>query len=146
MAFVKLGLLSYETMSRTRSYAIISILVIAAIITPTPDAGTLMMLAVPMYLLYEICIWLAYFMRDKEESGDSKGAEAAALIEEDESEAEKEPEILPYAEFEEEHEDHDLDDDDDHFAEHQDDDYHAEMEGYGDEDSSDKDQKPESGD
>ncbi|WP_193213344.1 twin-arginine translocase subunit TatC [Luteolibacter marinus] len=61
MVFVKLGLLTYEAMSRTRSYAILAIVVVAAIITPTPDAFTLCLMAAPMILLYELCIWLAYF-------------------------------------------------------------------------------------
>ncbi len=61
MVFVKIGLLSYETMSRTRSYAILAIVIVAAIITPTPDALTLCLMAAPMILLYEGCIWLAYF-------------------------------------------------------------------------------------
>jgi len=61
MVFVKLGLLSYETMSKTRSYAIVAIFVAAAILTPTPDAMTLCLMALPMIVLYEICIWLAYF-------------------------------------------------------------------------------------
>jgi sec-independent protein translocase protein TatC len=61
MVFVKLGLLTYESMSRTRPHAILAIVVIAAIITPTPDAFTLLLMAGPMVLLYEICIWLAYF-------------------------------------------------------------------------------------
>ena len=47
-------------MSRTRSYAILAIVVIAAIITPTPDALTLCLMALPMILLYEGCIWLAW--------------------------------------------------------------------------------------
>lgn len=66
MTFVKLGLLGYETMRNTRSYAVLAIIVIAAVITPTPDAFTLLLLAAPMYLLYEICIWLAYFSWKKE--------------------------------------------------------------------------------
>lgn len=61
MVFVKLGLLSYETMSRTRPHAILAIVVIAAVITPTPDAFTLILMAGPMIVLYEICIWMAYF-------------------------------------------------------------------------------------
>lgn len=61
MVFVKLGLLGYESMSRTRPHAILAITVIAAIITPTPDAFTLLLMAGPMIVLYEICIWLAYF-------------------------------------------------------------------------------------
>jgi sec-independent protein translocase protein TatC len=65
MVFVKLGLLSYETMSKTRSYAIVAIFVAAAVLTPTPDALTLIMMALPMIILYEICIWLAYLDRKK---------------------------------------------------------------------------------
>jgi len=60
MALVVLDFLSYSTMAKSRSYAIIAILITAAVITPTPDAITLGLLAVPMYLLYEICIWLAW--------------------------------------------------------------------------------------
>ncbi|MES2440948.1 MAG: twin-arginine translocase subunit TatC [Verrucomicrobiota bacterium] len=65
MVFVKLGLLSYETMSRTRSYAIVAIFVAAAVLTPTPDILTMILMAAPMIILYEICIWLAYFDRKK---------------------------------------------------------------------------------
>ena len=65
MVFVKLGLLSYEIMSKTRSYAIVAIFLAAAVLTPTPDAMTLCLMAAPMIILYEICIWLAYFDRKK---------------------------------------------------------------------------------
>ena len=65
MVFVKLGLLTYDTMSRTRTYAILAIYVAAALITPTPDIMTLNLMALPMLLLYEICIWLAWFDRKK---------------------------------------------------------------------------------
>lgn len=65
MVFVKLGLLSYETMSKTRSYAIVAIFIAAAILTPTPDIPTMCIMAAPMIILYEICIWLAYFDRKK---------------------------------------------------------------------------------
>ena len=86
MVFVKLGLLSYETMSKTRSYAIVGIFVAAAILTPTPDAFTLMVMALPMIILYEICIWLAYFDRKKarirEEEEARERAERLAIAEE----------------------------------------------------------------
>lgn len=65
MVFVKLGLLGYETMARTRSYAIVGIFVAAAVLTPTPDIFTLLLMALPMIFLYEICIWFAYFDRKK---------------------------------------------------------------------------------
>ena len=62
MTLVKIGLLGHEFMARNRSYAVIIIFTVAAIITPTPDAPTLCLLAVPMVILYEICIWMAYFI------------------------------------------------------------------------------------
>ncbi len=65
MVLVKLGLLTYETMARTRTYAIVAIYIAAAVITPTPDIMTLNLMALPMLFLYEICIWLAWFDRKK---------------------------------------------------------------------------------
>lgn len=56
MPFVKLGVLTYDMMKSTRRYAIVAIAVLAAVITPTPDVATMMLMAVPMYALYEICI------------------------------------------------------------------------------------------
>lgn len=61
MILVKLQLLTYRVMSNTRSYAIVVILFIAAILTP-PDLATLLMLGTPMVVLYEICIWIAWWM------------------------------------------------------------------------------------
>jgi len=66
MVIVKLGLLSYSTMKTTRRYAIVGVVVLAAVLTPTPDVLTLSLMAIPMYLLYEVCIWLAYFSEKKE--------------------------------------------------------------------------------
>ena len=65
MTLVRLGVLNCEMMRRTRAYAILAIFCIAAIITPTPDAFTLCLLAGPMVILYEICIWLAFFLERK---------------------------------------------------------------------------------
>ncbi|MFC7336111.1 twin-arginine translocase subunit TatC [Haloferula chungangensis] len=87
MVFVKLGLLSYEMMNRTRSYAILAIVVLAAIITPTSDILTLSLMAVPMYVLYEACIWLAYFDEKKkrrEQEEDDKKHLSKLLADEDE--------------------------------------------------------------
>jgi sec-independent protein translocase protein TatC len=43
---------------RTRPFAIVIILCLAALIAPTPDPVTFLSLGVPMCLLYEGCIWL----------------------------------------------------------------------------------------
>lgn len=52
----RFGLLSADAMRRQRRPALLAIVVIAAIITPTSDAFTLMIVSVPVYLLYEVSI------------------------------------------------------------------------------------------
>lgn len=57
-----LGLLDSTLMRRFRKHAIVAILIIAAIITPTSDIFTLMLVALPIWSLYEISI---YVVKDK---------------------------------------------------------------------------------
>ena len=52
----KFGLLSPLFMMQYRKHAIVLILIVAAIITPTSDILTLMLVSLPMILLYEISI------------------------------------------------------------------------------------------
>jgi sec-independent protein translocase protein TatC len=57
----KLRILSPKRMAGFRRYAIVLIVIIAAIITPTPDPFNQMAVAIPMYLLYELGIVFARF-------------------------------------------------------------------------------------
>lgn len=54
----RFGLLRAEWMSRYRRHAIVAILVVAAIITPTADVMTLLVVSLPIWLLYELSIWI----------------------------------------------------------------------------------------
>src|ERR1700756_5111293 len=63
LALVHFGLVTHKFMARTRPYAIVLIFVLATIITPTPDILTLIAMGLPMCLLYESCIWIAWFMQ-----------------------------------------------------------------------------------
>lgn len=54
--FAKLGFLTAPFMRRFRKHAVVVILVIAAVITPTSDLFTLLIVALPMWLLYETSI------------------------------------------------------------------------------------------
>lgn len=56
--FAKMGLISASFMRRYRKHAIVIILIIAAIITPTSDVFTLSLVALPMIILYEFSIFL----------------------------------------------------------------------------------------
>lgn len=54
-----LGIMNASFMRRTRRYAIVIILIIAAIITPTPDMITMSIVAAPLLVLYEVGILVA---------------------------------------------------------------------------------------
>jgi sec-independent protein translocase protein TatC len=66
----KLGVVNSRTLSRTRRYAVLIIVIAASVITPTPDIYNMSLLAVPLYVLYEIGILL---MRLGERSLTAKG-------------------------------------------------------------------------
>ena len=51
-----MGLINAQMMVTYRRHAIVAILVVAAIITPTTDVFTLFVVALPIYLLYEVSI------------------------------------------------------------------------------------------
>ena len=52
----KLGILRREHLKRYRGHVFVAILIIAAVITPTGDPLTLMLVTIPVYLLYELSI------------------------------------------------------------------------------------------
>jgi sec-independent protein translocase protein TatC len=52
----KLGIITSSFLARGRRIAIVAILLVAAVLTPTPDVITQLLLAVPMYFLYETSI------------------------------------------------------------------------------------------
>lgn len=63
----KIGILTPLFMRTYRRHAVVVILILAAVITPTSDATTLIMVALPLYFLYEISIFVsAYVIRGKE--------------------------------------------------------------------------------
>ena len=58
----KLGILSPQILSRYRRHAILIIAIIAAVLTPTPDPFTMILVATPMIVLYELGILMARFL------------------------------------------------------------------------------------
>ena len=62
----RMGLLTDRVMSQYRRHAIIAILIVAAIITPTTDVFTLFVVALPIYLLYELSIWIVKMTKRKQ--------------------------------------------------------------------------------
>lgn len=61
----KMGLISYDLLAGYRRWAMMIILSLSAIITP-PDIFTLLMVALPLYLLYEVSILILKRVRPNE--------------------------------------------------------------------------------
>jgi len=55
-ALTKIGLITPELLKSTRKYAIVVILVVSAVITPSPDWTSQLLVFVPLYLLYQLSI------------------------------------------------------------------------------------------
>lgn len=69
LILIRLGIVSPKVLAQKRRWAILIIVLLAVIVSPTPDIPTQLLMAGPMYLLYEISIWLGYLVaraRDKE--------------------------------------------------------------------------------
>ncbi len=54
-----LGIMTAAMMRQTRRYAIVIILIIAAVVTPTPDMLTMTVVSIPLFVLYEVSIGVA---------------------------------------------------------------------------------------
>lgn len=61
----KLGIVNPEILSKQRRYAILIIFIIAAILTPSPDALSQILMAIPLMFLYEISIFVSKFAGKK---------------------------------------------------------------------------------
>lgn len=57
----RMGIITSSLMSSYRRHALVAILIVAAIITPTTDVFTLFIVALPIYLLYELSILINKF-------------------------------------------------------------------------------------
>jgi sec-independent protein translocase protein TatC len=55
----KLGIMTPKFMRSSRRYATVIILIIAAIVTPTPDLLTMLTVSFPLFLLYEVSIYIS---------------------------------------------------------------------------------------
>ncbi len=56
---MKLGILTRGLMKRIRPYIFVGSFVVALVLAPAPDPGTMLLMALPLYLLYELCLLFA---------------------------------------------------------------------------------------
>jgi sec-independent protein translocase protein TatC len=63
----KLGIITPNFLRNYRKYAYVILLVLAAVITPSPDWGSQMIVVIPLVLLYEISILIAARVKKKQD-------------------------------------------------------------------------------
>ncbi|MEQ8180828.1 MAG: twin-arginine translocase subunit TatC, partial [Smithellaceae bacterium] len=61
----KLGIVNSKMLSKQRRYAILVIFIVAAILTPSPDALSQILMAIPLLFLYEVSIVVAKYVEKK---------------------------------------------------------------------------------
>jgi sec-independent protein translocase protein TatC len=64
----KIGIVTPQFMRTYRKHAIVIILIVAAVITPSPDVTSQILVAIPLYLLYEVSIFVSVVVVKKQET------------------------------------------------------------------------------
>ena len=58
----RVGIINPRLMRQYRRYAFVAILIIAAIITPSPDVLSQILVSIPLWILYEISIFVSGYV------------------------------------------------------------------------------------
>lgn len=64
----RMGIVTTEFLARNRKYAVLLAFVLAALLTPTPDAFNQTLMAVPIIILYELGIWASRIFNKKKDA------------------------------------------------------------------------------
>jgi sec-independent protein translocase protein TatC len=78
LTLVKIGVLNYRLLAAGRRYVIVISAVVGAILT-TPEVITQILMAVPLYVLYEICVWVAWYWERQEKKREAAASAGEAL-------------------------------------------------------------------
>jgi sec-independent protein translocase protein TatC len=76
LTLVKLGVLNYRMLSNARRYVLVINFILGAVLT-TPEVITQVLMALPLQLLYEISVWIAWYWERQEKKREA--AEAAGV-------------------------------------------------------------------
>ena len=73
LALVKIGLLDYKTLRGMWRHMIVINLILGALLT-TPEVYTQVVMAVVLYVLYEVSVWIAWYWERKERQRETSGS------------------------------------------------------------------------
>jgi sec-independent protein translocase protein TatC len=68
LTLVKIGLLDYHKLSKFRSYWVVINLMISAFVTPSGDPFTMVLMALPLQILYEISVFISWIWYRREQA------------------------------------------------------------------------------
>jgi len=70
LILVKVGILNSRILAKYRRHVCVASFIMGAVLT-TPEVITQVAMAIPLYLLYEICIWIAWYWERKKRKADA---------------------------------------------------------------------------
>ena len=68
LVLTKIGVITPKFLQEYRKHAVVVILIVAAIITPSPDMISQILVAIPLYILYEISILVSIRIYNKKQA------------------------------------------------------------------------------
>jgi sec-independent protein translocase protein TatC len=74
----RMGIVNAPMLRKNRKYALLIVAIVAAILTPGPDVASQCMLGVPLYILYEMSIWVAALVYRKKAKNAQESEEETA--------------------------------------------------------------------
>jgi sec-independent protein translocase protein TatC len=63
----RFGIITPQFMRKYRKHAVVVILIVAGVITPSPDVTSQLLVAFPLYFLYEVSIFVSYYVIKRKE-------------------------------------------------------------------------------
>ncbi|MRR38032.1 twin-arginine translocase subunit TatC, partial [bacterium] len=78
LTLVKLGVVGYKTLASARRYVIVINFILGAVLT-TPEVVTQVLMAIPLQILYEISVWIAWYWERQEKKREAE-QEAAVPV------------------------------------------------------------------
>jgi sec-independent protein translocase protein TatC len=73
LTLVRMGILDYRMLKAARRYVIVIAFVLGAVLT-TPEVITQVLMAIPLLVLYEISVWIAWYWERKQRRSESESA------------------------------------------------------------------------
>jgi len=63
LILLRLGILDYSMLTKARPYVVVGILILASALSPGTDVFSMLLMAIPLLVMFEACIWIAWFKR-----------------------------------------------------------------------------------